>query len=583
MFRQKKIIPWILITALLCSFFIHSTAFASAALVIPARQKSVSAQAYFGDNTLQAVVLQEGITSIGPQAFANSSLTDITLPSTLVSIADDAFDGAPLTTVHAEKGSYAYQWMRERGLIAEYRALLIGQQCFLAFADTSDPTAGCGLDNADQRNLGDLLNMTSALGNVIGPRGPYGSGEGAFQVTRKKNLDYSGIRSAIQSTFADTTDQDISIFFIATHGDEKGDGDLRTAFTGDIMNQADVNTYWAERNLSFDTLASWLTTYVKGRVFVILESCGSGSAIYAEGIDENRATISVIKTKKTEDAREAEQADRFAERAVEAFAAADPGVSVPSGPSARKSTGDLRLPKFYVLTASAHQEKSYGWESDDGKAENSYNYFTKWLTKGIGSQGNSPADTNKNDYLTLHEMFDYVKQYDHITYQGKTYEQHVQRYPADSDDSLLKLREQFAYRIAATRGNPHILRSGKDTEYTVSRSARDSETFSRFESVFVDKLALEPHCYEIRPGSLVLTLKSAYLDTLPEGTYKVLIRFSDGETETSLTISPKTKPVPNTGDSSRPLLWLGMLILGLAGLLLTARRPGKQHKTQPSP
>ncbi len=573
MFRQKKIVPWILLTALLCSFFIHSSASASAALVIPAKQKTVGAQAYYGDSSLRAVVLQEGIVSIGSRAFANSSLTDITLPSSLVSIADDAFDGAPLTTVHAEKGSRAYQWLREKGFIAEYRALLIGQQRFLVFADSSDPTAGCGLDDDDQRNIGDLLNMTSALGNVTGPRGPYDSTGGDFRITKKTNLDYSGIRSAIQNTFADTREQDISVFFIATHGDEKNDGDLRTAFNGSIMNQADVNAYWAERNLSFDTLASWLNTYVKGRVFVILESCGSGSAIYAEGVEENRA----VKAGNTKETEESEQADRFVKKAVEAFAAADPGISVPSAPSAAKSTGDLRLPKFYVLTASAHGEKSYGWESADGLAENSYNYFTRWLTEGIGRQGDSPADTNGNDYLTLHEMFDHVRQYDHITYQGRTYYQHVQRYPADSDDSLLKLREQFTYQVTGTRGNPHILRSGEDTAFTVRRSVRDGETFGRFESVFVDKLALEPDCYDIRPGSLVLTLKSAYLDTLAEGTYKVLIRFSDGETETSLTVRAKNKPVPNTGDRSHPAVWLGLLILGLAGLLRAARRsPEKQ-------
>ena len=100
MLRRKKILAKILLTALLCTFFTSSCA-SSVALIIPAKQKTVPASAYRGDTTLQAVVLQEGITSIGSKAFADSSLTDISLPSTLVSIADDAFDGAPLTTVHA--------------------------------------------------------------------------------------------------------------------------------------------------------------------------------------------------------------------------------------------------------------------------------------------------------------------------------------------------------------------------------------------------------------------------------------------------------------------------------------------------
>ena len=576
MLRRKKILAKILLTALLCTFFTSSCA-SSVALIIPAKQKTVPASAYRGDTTLQAVVLQEGITSIGSKAFADSSLTDISLPSTLVSIADDAFDGAPLTTVHAEKGSPAYEWLREKGYFAEYRALLIGEQRFLWFSDEEDPDSGYGLDEADKRNIGDLSNMKAALDNVIGPAGPYGSAGGAFQITQKQNLDYDGIRSAIQSTFADTTEQDLSIFFIATHGHEKGDGELRTAFTGDFLDTSDVAEYWQQRYLSFDTLASWLKTYVKGRVFVILESCGSGSAIFSTEAEENRLYRRDDPVLSQPD--ESEAAERFVEKAVEVFAEADPGMPASSVDEAsrfsKRSTGDLRLPKFYVLAASRHREKSYGWET--GEAASSYNYFTKWLTEGIGRQGSSPADTNKNDYLTLKEMFTHVKQYDHIVDQGITYYQHVQRYPADSEDNLLKLREPFSYKVTGTQGNPHILGSGKDAVFTVRRSVQDGETFGRFESVFVDQLALEPGLYGMEKGSLILTLKNAYLETLSEGTYKMLIRFSDGETETGLTVKKAERPVPGTGDSSRPVLWLALLLLGLSGLGITLRRGIKKQ------
>ena len=75
MFRRKKIVPWFLLPALLCiMLFICSAASASAALVIPARQKNVGAKAYYGDTSLQAVVLQEGIVSIGSQTFMISSI-----------------------------------------------------------------------------------------------------------------------------------------------------------------------------------------------------------------------------------------------------------------------------------------------------------------------------------------------------------------------------------------------------------------------------------------------------------------------------------------------------------------------------
>ena len=108
--------------------------------------------------------------------------------------------------------------------------LLIGQNRFVWFSDESAPLAGYVLDEQDEsRNIGDVLNLNAALNNVIGPRGPYSSAEGAFQVTQKTNQSYSDLRSAIQSTFADTQEQDISVFFIATHGQETADGDLRTS------------------------------------------------------------------------------------------------------------------------------------------------------------------------------------------------------------------------------------------------------------------------------------------------------------------------------------------------------------------
>ena len=222
---------------------------------------------------------------------------------------------------------------------AEYRALLIGEQRFLWFYDDGDWM----LDERNQRNIGDVDNLIRSLENVTGPEEPWGP----FAVTRKTNLSRGGIRDAIRDAFADTEEQDLSVFFIATHGDETSDGDLSAAFTGRAGNAADREKYRKAQWISFETLAKWLKTYVKGRVFVILESCGSGSAIYDPAVPENKS------------GRDA-AAERFVRRAVEAFSKEDPGISAVD---AGKSTGDLRIPKFYVLTASAHEEKSYGWET----------------------------------------------------------------------------------------------------------------------------------------------------------------------------------------------------------------------------
>ena len=410
-------------------------------LVFPGHLERIEAEAFCGDISVQAAVLQEGILSIGSRAFADTSLSEITLPASLTSIADDAFDGAPLKTVHAKKGTYAYQWMREHGWLSEYRALLIGEQRYVDFWD-DDPTGGRGLKDRDQRNIGDLRLLSPAFGNLAGPADVSGSDGNAIQVIQKTNLSYWGVRSAIQSAFADTMDQDISFFFIATHGDSKSDGDLMMAFTGDIADEAQVTAYWNRRYLSFGTLASWLNEYAKGRVVVILESCGSGSSIYDENVEENSPG-----KRRGSESDSPGAAEYFVLKAIDAFSAADPGISnistplaSPRGTMLPNSTGDLRQPKFFVLAASRHQEESYGWETKEEAT--SYNYFTKWLIEGIGTKGNSPADADGDGYLTLQELFSYLRQYNTYPFNvhGTIHYQHVQCYPQNSDYKLLKLK-----------------------------------------------------------------------------------------------------------------------------------------------
>ena len=465
---------------------------------------------------------------------------------------------------------------------AKCRALLIGEQRFLWFDDESDPDSGFMLDDMDQRNVGDVLRMAETLEHTVGIRGPLDSSGEAFQITRKFNLSWTELRNVISDTFSGTTDQDLSVIFIATHGDETGDGDLRMAFTGDEEDPEQVRDYWEHRYLPFNVLASWLTASVKGRVFVILESCGSGSSIYKNTLQAGK--------KKT--GQDMSAADGFTARAVKAFAAEDPGIPAAApenseGPSLRKSTGDLRLPKYYVLAAAQHHEMSYGWETFE--EETSFNFFTKWLIRGIGRKDHSPADTNHDNYLTLNEMYSYVSQYNTITYEGYTFSQHVQCYPENNDDKLLKLEESETvfYDVTDVRGDSHTIRSGKNAVITVKRNISDEVTYGNFTYVEADGIPIDPGHYLTAEGSLILTLKSGYLDTLPEGDHTVIIHFTDGEAETALLIkksdptptlepvitptptpepTPAPRPVPKTGDTGRPALSLLLLLLSGLGL-----------------
>ena len=86
--------------------------------------------------------------------------------------------------------------------------------------------------------------------------------------------------------------------------------------------------------------------------------------------------------------------------------------------------------------------------------------------------------------------------------------------------------------------------------------------------------------YSAAKGSLILTLKSAYLDTLREGEHKVTISFRDGSAEAALTIrrtgEPALTALPKTGDGAKPVLWLGMIAAGLA-MAIAARSVKKRR------
>ena len=295
-----------------------------------------------------------------------------------------------------------------------YRALLVGIKNATGYTTTA-------------RNEGDVNLMKAMLQTVAGPTGAKYAGN----ITSKLNLTSSGVQSAINSTFANADEDDVSLFFIASHGDDKSsDANAGALILAD------------GKRLQMGTLAGWLRN-VPGKVVVVIEACGSGAAIKssANGADdgEEEADLEEI----------AEAAEAFTEAVVEAFADADPGIVVSadiasdSGAKlARANSAEFVVEnKFYVLTASDYQELSYGLELE-GKT---WNYFTKWLTDGIGTSGSMSADDNGNGTTTLNELYSYIARVGNnypIKYKSggviKTAYQHVQVYPANCDYGLFK-------------------------------------------------------------------------------------------------------------------------------------------------
>ena len=91
-------------------------ALADSTLTLPADLQIIEAEAFYGIQEAVKAELSEGVTHIESRAFADSSIEEINFPDSIVAIANDAFEGAPLKKVIANKGTVGYDWAEAHGI-----------------------------------------------------------------------------------------------------------------------------------------------------------------------------------------------------------------------------------------------------------------------------------------------------------------------------------------------------------------------------------------------------------------------------------------------------------------------------------
>lgn len=114
--------------------------------------------------------------------------------------------------------------------------------------------------------------------------------------------------------------------------------------------------------------------------------------------------------------------------------------------------------------------------------------------------------------------------------------------------------------------------------------------YSKFTGIQVDGKDVDTSQYTARSGSTIITLKPAYLDTLSAGKHTLTVLYTDGQTSGSFEIekaaivdtsepedsgnATAAQPnkelgtsVPQTGDNSNIVLWLGLFIVASASLV----------------
>lgn len=128
-------------------------------------------------------------------------------------------------------------------------------------------------------------------------------------------------------------------------------------------------------------------------------------------------------------------------------------------------------------------------------------------------------------------------------------------------------------------------KSNEDLHIIIHSSINDSETFEKFVNLTIDGKIVDQKNYTAKSGSLKLSIKADYLNTLSVGDHSLSANFKDGKSELNLTIdnppsqksssdsssNPKKAPgeLPaKTGDSNHLILWaiislIATLIIGL--------------------
>ena len=87
-------------------------------LTLPKAVQIIEEEAFYGDTSIEKVIVPDGTKEIRSRAFAQSSLTEIELPDSLTLIAEDAFEGCEGLSVSVPENCYAYDWALSKGYIA---------------------------------------------------------------------------------------------------------------------------------------------------------------------------------------------------------------------------------------------------------------------------------------------------------------------------------------------------------------------------------------------------------------------------------------------------------------------------------
>lgn len=433
---------------------LNPSGMAETILTMPLELTVIEHQA-FADTICDVIICPEGLKEIQSEAFTDCGLKRVYLPESIQTIGEGVFSGCPDLTAYVVPNSIAEHWCMEQGITTVGLAqippvwvnevnlnytelsLKIGDEFALTpevsphdatagvlwhseaptiasvsddgivtalatgeaiikceAADGSGTMAMCTVNVRPQVRYRALL--IGEVGYASQLRGPDNDVNAMSAMLRGLDMGYT-VYSQIDATKAEIIDMieyvfsgqgpnDVSLFYYSGHGVTNSS----TYYSGALMT-VDVDY------ITTDELAGMLGS-VEGRVIVILDSCGSGSAIKTRGTADDFDPV------------------RFNNGVINAFR---------SVPQTKSRSGEMAQEKFTVLTASAYEEPS----QTDSSGNIWGGAMTKALVAGNGFSflssayyGVAPANSDNNNIITLSECKAYCQ--NHVSDS-----QHIQAWP----------------------------------------------------------------------------------------------------------------------------------------------------------
>ena len=215
---------------------------------------------------------------------------------------------------------------------ATLRALLVSCDRFLSQPETT-PAAGTNLTlikdalSGDARGYAQIRLESDTLSSV------------------------EGLRRAVQETFGEADEDDVSVFYISTHG-------LYTVSQSNLTAAFLLSDGQAEEAVGALMLEE-IFSAVKGAKVLILDFCNA-AAFIGKGLSDP----------------------------------ADRAPFIGSG--------------YKVLCSAGGSEESWYWQSSDGGARHGASYFASVFAGGLSAASGYPADEDGDGAITLRETYDYV-------------------------------------------------------------------------------------------------------------------------------------------------------------------------------